>query len=169
MLAAISKLPLDLLDVRHIFPPWFRYAHWLVWLVGVFLILSLVVNLIVKFLRYLAETRETGVGQVRRPRSMSLQQLKTALSIILTECDKTGDYRYGLHRISETLKAYFEIKLRKDIEEMTAEEIRVNITERNDLGNFFTELCLIQYREHTPSNAEFAALYNKTVDLVRQS
>lgn len=169
ILAALSKLPDDLLGVRHILPLWFNYVYLLLWTLGAFLVLSLIINLAVKLLGHMKEVAAARQAIQKKVKSLTKEELKSALAELLKQADRDKNYRLGLHQMSSLLKTYFEIRLKKEIEEMTAFEIREQIREHGELGAYFTDLSLGQYRREKPGQSDFLEHYNRTVDLVKKS
>lgn len=169
LIAAISKLPRDLIDVRHILPEWMSYLALIFKWLALFLILSLAADLVVNYLRHRRELAAARVAVKKRVRAMSAAQLRAALADILKNAEESRDFRQGLNKMSVVMRTYFEIKLRKDIEEMTAAEIKAAVSDRADLGAYFAELAAVQYRREAPARGELAALHNKAVDAARRS
>jgi hypothetical protein len=169
ILAALSKLPDDLLGIRHILPVWFSYVYLLLWALGGFLVLSLLINLAIKLLNHMKEVTAARQAIRKKVRNLSKNELKTALTKLLKQTDQDKNYRLGLHNMSSLIKMYFEIRLKKEIEEMTALEIREQIREHNELGAYFTELSHSQYRRDNPGQSDFLGHYNKAVDLVKKA
>lgn len=167
LLALVSKLPLDLLDVMHILPIWFNLVYNLLWLMGLGLIFFLLGNLFLKFLRYLKNRPGAYVPKTALPRQFSKSELHRQLEIILNRTTKNKNFRGGLHELSAVLKTYFEVLLNQEIEEMTAAEIKTHVREKKDLGDFFIELVVIQYGKMNPEQKDFMTCYNKSVDLIR--
>lgn len=165
--AAISKLPTDLLDVRHILPEWLAYLDVIAKGLAFLVVTSLSIHLLVKYFRHRREL-DAARAQVRRKvRSMSPAELKAELTAVLKDAERDKDYRAGLHQMSALIRAYFEISLKKEIEEMTAQEILSEVRERQDLGAYFAELSMVQYKKETPNLGEFVEVYNKAIDLVK--
>lgn len=169
LIAALSKLPSDLLDVRHILPGWLAYLD-VIARGTIFLAAAILAShLVVKYLRHRRELEAARITLRRKIRSMSREQLKTALAVILKDADRDADFRTGLHRMSALIRAYFEISLKKEIEEMTAREILSEVSEREDLGVYFADLSVLQYKKESPDRREFVEIYNKAVDLVKRT
>lgn len=169
ILAALSKLPDDLLGIRHILPVWFSYVYLFLWALGGFLVLSLLINLAIKLLTHMKEVTAARQAIRKKVRNLTKKELKNALAELLKQTDRDKDYRLGLHQMSSLVKTYFEIRLKKEVEEMTALEIREQIREHDELGAYFTELSLSQYRRDKPRQSDFLGHYNKTVDLVKKA
>lgn len=167
ILALVSKLPFDLLDVMHILPVWFNLVYNLLWLMGLGLVFFLLGNLFLKFLRYLNNRPGAYVPKTTLPRQFSRSELHRQLEIILNRTTKSKNFRGGLHELSAVLKTYFEVLLNQEIEEMTATEIKAHVREKKDLGDFFIELVVIQYGKVDPEQKDFMTYYNKSVELIR--
>lgn len=167
LLALVSKLPRDLLDVMHILPVWFNLVYNLLWLTGLGLVFFLLGNLCLKFLRYLKNRPGAYVPKIELPRQFSRSELHRQLEIILHRTAKSKNFRVGLHELSAVLKTYFEVLLNKEIEEMTAAEIKTHVREKKDLGDFFIELVVIQYGKTEPEQTDFMTCYKKSVELIR--
>ena len=167
MLASLSKLPSDLEEVKHILPLWFTYLYYFLWVVGAALVLCLIIYLISRLLLYL-QTQQAGrfAQKTISERTFSKQELKLKLRHILDESMQSKMFRLGLHRMSGLLKTYFEILLRLEIEEMTALEIKQNVRDKKDMGQFFTELTVAQYQVKEPDELQFSVLYKKALELV---
>jgi hypothetical protein len=50
---------------------------------------------------------------------------------------------------------------------MTAVEIKTHVREKNNLGDFFIELVVIQYGKADPEQKDFMTCYNKSIQLIR--
>lgn len=169
LIATISKLPQDLIDVHHILPIWFKYLYMFMWGLGAFLVLSLLINFLVKLVRHLREIESARTNVQKKIQGMSEAELKIELAKLLQDVDTTKNFRSGLHRVSSLLKTYFEIRLKKEIEEMTASEILTQVKERKDLGTFFIELQVAQFKSQDPDMREFLEQYNRTVEIVKKA
>lgn len=169
LIAALSKLPADLLDVRHILPEWLVYLDVITKGIAYVVVGSLAAHLLVKYVRHRRELAAARIQLKRRIRSMSRDQLKAALTAVLKDTERDSDFRMGLHKMSALIRTYFEISLKKEIEEMTAQEILIEVREREDLGMYFKELSMVQYKKQTPNRGEFVEIYNKAVDLVKKT
>lgn len=164
----LTKLPQNLLDPLRILPFWFAYLYWFLWIAGIALVSILFVHLTIKFIKYLQEQREEKEFKLKEERRFSKVQLQHALANIKDETLKNKNFRQGLHRISSVLKTYYEILLKKEIEEMTASEIKANIKEKKDLGDFFTELVVIQFASELPKEQDFISYYNQSVKITSE-
>jgi hypothetical protein len=169
LIATISKLPSDLMDVRHILPGWLVYLDVIARGLALLAAAALASHLVIKFLRHRRELDAARQKLRLKIRSMSREELRTALAAILKDAERDKDFRAGLHRMSALIRAYFEISLKKEIEEMTAREILAEVSERQDLGTYFAELSMIQYKEESPDRSEFVEIYNKAVDLMKRT
>lgn len=169
IIAIISKLPTDLEDVRHILPFWFNYLYWFIVIVGLAVVLSLIIYLGSKLIKYLQaqQLSEKFRAKEERERCYTKIELLRDLKIIMNNSLNNEDFRFGLHRMSAVLKMYYEIMLKKEIEEMTASEIKFHVHDRKELGNYFTELTVIQFRIHEPGREDFMGYYNRALKLVR--
>jgi len=169
ILAIISKLPIDLKDVMHILPFWFTYLYYFLWIAGIAVVVILIIFLSSKLIQYLQslKVKEDFASETARERSYTKIELSRDLKLILDKSIKNSEYRFGLHRMSAILKTYFEILLKKDIEEMTAKEIRTHVKEKKRIGVFFTEITVTQFRNLEPDKEEFVGYYKKAVDLIR--
>lgn len=167
IIALVSKLPHDLLDVMHILPVWFNLVYNLLWLSGLGLVFFLLGILFLKLVRYLQNSPNAYVPKITSPRQFSRAELHRQLEIILNNTTKSKNFRRGLHDLSAILKTYFEVLLNKEIEEMTAAEIKTHVREKKDLGDFFIELVVIQYGKMDPEQKNFMEYYNKSVNLIR--
>jgi len=169
ILAIISKLPTDLKDVQHILPFWFTFLYYFAWVIGTALVLSLIIYLCAKLFRYLQSipAKDSFKSETAKERRYSKVELYRDLKIIMNNTINNDAYRFGLHRMSAVMKMYFEIALDKQIEEMTAKEIRTHVTERKELGKYFTELTVVQFRSYDPDKEEFMGYYRKALTLVR--
>jgi len=168
MIAIISKLPKDLYDVQHILPFWFTYLYWFLWFAGITLVFILLIYLGAKFVHYLQglPTDEDAKFKLEQDRRFSKIELRRDLKVIFDNSIKNQAYRSGLHRMSAIIKTYFEILLKKDIEEMTAREIRINVEENKELGEFFTSLTVAQYKISEPEKEEFIQYYESALELI---
>jgi len=168
IIAIISKLPNDLKDVQHILPFWFTYLYYFAWTVGIALVAILLIYLFSKLYKYMQSLpAKKHVAAMVKERSYTRLQLNTDLKIIMDNAINNEEFRMGLHRMSGVMKSYFEIALKKEIEEMTAKEIRTHVKERKELGHFFTELTVVQYGISDPDKEEFLMYYKKAQKLVR--
>lgn len=167
MIAIISKLPKDMLDVEHILPFWFSYLYWFLWALGIILVLALLIYLFVRFVNYF---NSLPAGQVRRAmkaREFTREMLRRELNAILDRTLTAGSFRQGCHDLSAVLRMFFEIQLKKEIEEMTADEIRLEIQERTEIGEYFIALRGLQYRLSDPSKDDFVLQYERTATVVK--
>jgi hypothetical protein len=162
-----SKLPQDLLDVMHILPFWFKYLYWFLWIAGIALIASLAIHLLMKLFRHLQEQKAVLEVKKSRERNFSRTELQHELKNIHRDITKSKEYRLGLHRISRIVKTYFEILLKKNIEEMTAKEITNSLHDKKELGIFFTELTVTQFSEDNPEKDDFVKHYEDTFKIVK--
>jgi hypothetical protein len=167
LFALVSKLPRDLLDVMHILPIWFNLVYNLLWLMGLGLVFFLLGHLCLKFFRYLKNCPGAYAPKITLPRQFSRAELQRQLEMILSKTNKDKNFRSGLHDLSAVLKMYFEVLLNKEIEEMTAVEIKTHVREKNNLGDFFIELVVIQYGKTDPEQKDFMTCYNKSIQLIR--
>jgi len=168
MYLIVSKLPEDLLDVQHILPFWTQYAYWFLWIAGSTLVLILTVQLIAKLLKYL-QSLNAGKGyETEKPeRQFSKGELKRRLKTIHDGTVESKDYRIGLHNISGELKSYFEVLLKRDIEEMTATEIKNALDRRKEVGDFFISMSVLQFRSKKPRKKDFTNTYEKALEIVK--
>lgn len=167
ILSLITKLPKDLLDVQHILPFWYSILYHLLWILGGAAVLCLVIYLASKFFRYLrSRPPKPYESRLARERRYSRSQILKDIDEIYKSYLGSKNYRKGLHTLSATLKTYFEVQTKKNIEEMTSSEIREHVTDRKDLGVYFTNLTVVQFQEHDPNENEFIQKYEEGKKLV---
>lgn len=169
ILAAISKLPHDLFPVMPILPFWMTILYYSAWVIGSALVLSLILLALKKLFEFLRKTPEVKpVTHQPQKRRYSKEEVLNDIRLIFDNSLKKGEHREALHRMSACLKSYFEILIKKDIEEMTASEIRDQIKENQKLGRFFTELSVAQYSQTDPSAETLTQSYNQAITLVKE-
>lgn len=164
-----TKLPIDPFNVMHILPFWVKILYWAAWIVGAALVLSLLIYSITRLLLYLQSKSSMGYfAKQKKQKLMSREEVLRFLKQILDNSVNQSNYRLGLHRMSALLKSYFEILLKKEIEEMTAAEIRASVKERKDIGTYFTDLTVTQYRIDDPTKDDVVEFYNKALELINK-
>lgn len=167
ILNLITKLPQDLLDVQHILPFWYTILYYFLWIAGFAAALCLAIYLLSKFAKYLrSRPPKPYESRLARERRYSRNQILKDIDEIYKNYLQTQNYRKGLHTLSSTLRTYFEVQTKKNIEEMTAAEIREHVVERKDLGVYFTGLSVAQFQEREPNENEFVQHYEEGKKLV---
>lgn len=166
ILAAYSKLPIDLYGIDHILPQWLRYLYYTLWAIGIFVAFALFINLLFKYLEYRQEhKREKAIPKEKFDRKKASTELKK----LLDKMANSKDYRPGVHEISSILRSYLEFKLKIPVEEMTAHEMKKKLKRNTSLGEFFEDLGCSQFQENTPEEQEFLKLFNNAMDLIKRT
>lgn len=152
----------------HILPFWYAFIYWFLWIAGAALALIFMIYLLSRLVKHL-NTRPARefASDAAKHRQFTAIQLKRDLKIIHDDALTTKKFREGCHRMSAVLKTYFEILLKLDIEEMTADEIRVHVKEKEELGMFFTSLTVTQYQHAEPSEEQVTNHYSRALELVK--
>lgn len=166
-MSAITRLPKDMLDVEHILPFWFTYLYWFLWVLGIALIAGLLIYLFVKTIGWLNSLNVDNKKKRELAREFSRERLKTIITKIKESTLKDAHYREGCHQLAATLRKFYDIHLKKDIEEMTATEIQREIRERTDLGEYFMAMRALQFETGEPSKEDFLEKLELTMKVVR--
>lgn len=162
-----TKLPQDFFPVQHIFPFWFKYLYFILWSFGIFSVLSLLLVILIKVRTHRKSLLETEFSPSKE-KALNKGDVLKELKRILKETNKTQNYRLALHQVSSLIRTFFELRFKVELEEMTSREIRENLKERMDIGNYFIKLTWTQYRKEAPTQKDFLEIYNLTVDLLKK-
>jgi hypothetical protein len=163
----ITRLPLDLLEVQHILPFWFTYLYWFLWTLGIAVVAFLVIFLFTKLIGYLNSLPAARAKQRLLAREFPRERLKMAIAKIRDDTLHSGSFRQGCHQLSALLRTYYDIHLKKDVEEMTATEIQREIKERTDLGDYFVAMRGLQFQSLSPTEEEFRQQFDLTLKVVK--
>ncbi len=168
MFLLVSKLPTDLQDVMHILPFWFNYLYRFFLVLSIALVAILLIFAISRLINYLNIINEgKRLANTKLPRQMSREEVAKKLLEITALAAKTGNFRTGLHDMAALIKTYFEIALKQDIEEMTALEIKQHIVQRRELGDYFTEITVVQFGFGEPTAEHLKLFMERAVKMIR--
>lgn len=168
MFLLVSKLPTDLQDVMHILPFWFNYLYRFFLVLAIALVAILLIFAVSRLINYLNVINEgKRLAHTKTARQMTRDEVGRKLLEIVAQASQTGNFRTGLHNMAALIKTYFEIALKQDIEEMTALEIKQHIVQRRELGDYFTDITVVQFSFSDPTAADLKIFLERAVKMIR--